>query len=152
MMALSEKLNRFWEEKKLAELTAEEWESLCDGCAKCCLHKIEDIDSGEVYYTNVACRLLDLNTCRCSDYANRSRLVPDCLRLSADQVGQLSWLPESCAYRRVAEGRPLAWWHPLVSGDSATVRQVGVAVCGKVVAEEEVDLDDLEDMVVDWFD
>jgi len=151
-MALSEKLNRFWEEKKLAELTAEEWESLCDGCAKCCLHKIEDIDSGEVYYTNVACRLLDLNTCRCSDYANRSRLVPDCLRLSADLVGQLSWLPESCAYRRVAEGRPLAWWHPLVSGNPATVRQVGVAVCGKVVAEGEVDLDDLEDMVVDWFD
>ena len=152
MMALSEKLNRFWEEKKLAELTAEEWELLCDGCAKCCLHKIEDIDSGEVYYTNVACRLLDLNTCRCSDYANRSRLVPDCLRLSADLVGQLSWLPESCAYRRVAEGRPLAWWHPLVSGNPATVRQVGVAVCGKVVAEGEVDLDDLEDMVVDWFD
>ncbi len=152
MVALSDQLNRFWEEKKLAELTAEEWESLCDGCAKCCLHKIEDVDSGEVYYTNVACRLLDLNTCRCSDYANRSRLVPDCLRLSADLVGQLSWLPESCAYRRVAESRPLAWWHPLVSGNPATVRQVGVAVCGKVVAEGEVDLDDLEDMVVDWFD
>ena len=149
---MSEQSNRFWEEKTLAELTPEEWESLCDGCAKCCLHKIEDIDSGEVYYTNVACRLLDLKTCRCSDYANRSRLVPDCLQLSADLVGQLSWLPESCAYRRVAEGKPLAWWHPLISGDPATVGQVGVAVCGKVVAEGEVDLDDLEDMVVDWFD
>ena len=151
-MTLSEQSNRFWEEKTLAELTPEEWESLCDGCAKCCLHKIEDIDSGEVYYTNVACRLLDLKTCRCSDYANRSRLVPDCLQLSADLVGQLSWLPESCAYRRVAEGKPLAWWHPLISGDPATVGQAGVAVCGKVVAEGEVDLDDLEDMVVDWFD
>ena len=151
-MTLSKQSNRFWEEKTLAELTPEEWESLCDGCAKCCLHKIEDIDSGEVYYTNVACRLLDLKTCRCSDYANRSRLVPDCLQLSADLVGQLSWLPESCAYRRVAEGKPLTWWHPLISGDPATVRQVGVAVCGKVVAEGEVDLDDLEDMVVDWFD
>lgn len=144
--------NRFWEEKTLSELTLEEWEALCDGCGKCCLHKIEDIDTGEVYYTNVACRLLDLKTCRCQDYGNRSRLVPDCLQLTADLAHELSWLPESCAYRRLAEGRSLAWWHPLNSGDPGTVRQVSVSVCGKAVAEAEVDLDDLEDMVVDWFD
>ena len=142
----------FWETKTLAELTPEEWEALCDGCGKCCLHKIQDIDTDEVFYTNVACRLLDLSTCRCKDYSNRSKLVPDCLRLSADLVDELSWLPESCAYRRIAEGRGLAWWHPLLSGDPSTVRQVGVAVCGKAVPEQDVDLDDLEDMVVDWFD
>lgn len=151
-MPLNDTQNHFWEIKTLAELTPEQWEALCDGCGKCCLHKIEDIDSGEVYYTNVACRLLDLRTCRCRDYANRSTLVPDCLRLSADLVDELGWLPESCAYRRIAEGRGLAWWHPLISGDPATVRQVGVAVCGKAVPEQDVDLDDLEDMVVDWFD
>jgi hypothetical protein len=143
---------RFWEEKALSELTPDEWEALCDGCGKCCLHKIEDMDTGEVYYTNVACRLLDLTTCRCLDYANRSSLVPDCLRLTADLAHELAWLPESCAYRRLAEGRPLAWWHPLNSGDPKTVRQVGVSICGKAVAEKDVDLEDLEDMVVDWFD
>jgi len=143
---------RFWEEKSLSELTQDEWEALCDGCGKCCLHKLEDIDSGEAFYTNVACRLLDLSTCRCMDYANRSKLVPDCLQLTADLAHELSWLPESCAYRRLAEGRDLAWWHPLNSGDPMTVRKVGVSVCGKAVAESEVDLDDLEDMVVDWFD
>jgi hypothetical protein len=152
MDLLNNEQNRFWETKTLAELTPEEWEALCDGCGKCCLHKIQDVDTDEVYYTNVACRLLNLNTCRCRDYANRSKLVPDCLRLSADLVDELSWLPESCAYRRIAEGRGLAWWHPLLSGDAATVRQVGVAVCGKAVPEQDVDLDDLEDMVVDWFD
>ncbi len=148
---LAEK-NRFWEEKSLSELNQEEWEALCDGCGKCCLHKIEDIDTGEVFYTNVACRLLDLTICRCKDYANRSRLVLDCLQLDADLAQELAWLPESCAYRMVAEGRPLAWWHPLNSGSPETVRQVGISICGKAVAEEEIDLDDLEDMVVDWFD
>ena len=142
----------FWEKKTLEEMTQEEWEALCDQCGKCCLHKIEDIESGEVYYTNVACRLLDLKTCQCKDYAHRSEVVPDCFPLTPKLVREINWLPESCAYRRLAEGRSLAWWHPLVSGDSTSIRFAGVSVCGKVVGEDEVDMDDLEDMVVDWFD
>ena len=142
---------RFWEEKTLEELSPEEWEALCDGCGKCCLHKLEDEDSGEVYYTNVACRLLDLNTGLCSDYPNRSKVVKDCFPLTSGIVREVNWLPETCAYRLVAEGKALPWWHPLVSGDPGTVRQMGISVCGKAVSEEEVDLDDLEDMVVDWF-
>ena len=144
--------SRFWETKTLEEMSSEEWEALCDGCAKCCLNKIEDIDTGNVYYTNVACRLLDLETCRCKDYLHRAASVPDCLQLTPAMVHEINWLPESCAYRRLAEGRGLAWWHPLVSGDPNTVHRMGRSVMGKVVAEGDVDMDDLEDMVVDWFD
>lgn len=142
----------FWESKNLEDMTLEEWESICDGCGKCCLHKIKDVESGKVYFTNVACRLLDLGTCYCKDYDHRSEEVPDCFPLTPRIVREVNWLPGSCAYRRLAEGRELAWWHPLVSGDRNTVRQMGVSVCGKVVTEGEVDLKDLEDMVVDWFD
>ena len=144
--------SRFWETKTLEEMSSEEWEALCDGCAKCCLNKIEDIDTGNIYYTNVACRLLDLKTCRCKDYLYRAASVPDCLQLTPAMVHEINWLPESCAYRRLAEGRGLAWWHPLVSGDPNTVHRMGRSVMGKVVAEGDVDMDDLEDMVVDWFD
>ena len=144
--------SRFWETKTLEEMSSEEWEALCDGCAKCCLNKIEDIDTGNVYYTNVACRLLDLETCRCMDYLHRADSVPDCLHLTPAMVHEINWLPESCAYRRLAEGRGLAWWHPLVSGDPDTVHRMGRSVIGKVVGEGDVDMDDLEDMVVDWFD
>ena len=143
---------RFWETKTLAEMTVEEWESLCDGCAKCCLHKIEDENSGQVYFTWVACRMLDLNTCRCRDYAHRTVHVPDCCRLTPALVDELRWLPKTCAYRRLAEGRGLAWWHPLVSGDPATVHQAGISVSGKVIKEEDVDLTNLVDWVVDEFD
>lgn len=142
----------FWEVKTLEEMTPEEWESLCDGCGKCCLHKIEDTDSGEVYFTNVACRLLDLSTCQCRDYLHRVECVPECFPLTPEIIRKVNWLPESCAYRRLAEGRSLAWWHPLISGDSKSVHYVGASICGKAVSEEEVDLADLEDMVVDWFD
>jgi len=142
----------FWEKKTLEEMTPEEWESLCDRCGKCCLYKIEDVVTDRVYFTNVACRLLDLKTCQCRDYAHRSSQVRDCFPLTPKMVREINWLPESCAYRRLAEGRRLAWWHPLVSGDPDTVRTMGVSVCGKVVGEDEVDLADLEDMVVDWFD
>jgi uncharacterized cysteine cluster protein YcgN (CxxCxxCC family) len=144
--------SHFWETKTLEKMTPEEWEALCDGCAKCCLFKIEDIDTDNVYYTNVACRLLDLGTCRCTDYQHRAEWVPDCLQLTPAMVYEINWLPESCAYRRLAEGRGLAWWHPLVSGDPNTVHKMGRSVIGKVVSEGDIDMDDLEDMVVDWFD
>jgi uncharacterized protein len=152
---LRKKLNeqdRFWETKTLDEFTPEEWEALCDGCGKCCLHKLEDADSNKVYYTNIVCRLLDQSTGRCRDYENRSEVVKDCFPLTPAIVRKVNWLPATCAYRLIAEGNPLPWWHSLVSGDPRTVRQMGISVCGKAVSELDVDLDDLEDMVVDWFD
>ncbi|MDA8232992.1 MAG: YcgN family cysteine cluster protein [Magnetospirillum sp.] len=126
----------FWRSKALAELTPREWESLCDGCGKCCLHKLEDADAdGVYYYTNVACRLLNLGTCRCKDYEGRRSHVPDCVQLTADAVAGLGWLPSSCAYRLLAEGKDLPWWHPLVSGDPETVHSAGISVRGRAIAE-----------------
>ncbi len=142
----------FWKTKTFEEMTPDEWESLCDGCAKCCLHKIEDMDTGEVFFTNVACWLLDINTCRCKDYQHRSEVVSDCLVLNPELLKEINWLPESCAYRRLVEGRDLAWWHPLVSGDQNTVLQAGISICGKIVPEDMVNLDRIEERVVDWFD
>jgi uncharacterized cysteine cluster protein YcgN (CxxCxxCC family) len=125
----------FWKEKTLAELSREEWESLCDGCGRCCLHKLRDEVSGALSFTNVACRLLDLSSCRCRDYANRSRRVPDCVSLTPKDIATLDWLPPTCAYRRLAEGYGLDWWHPLVSGDTETVHRAGISVRIKAVAE-----------------
>jgi uncharacterized cysteine cluster protein YcgN (CxxCxxCC family) len=138
----------FWKTRRLAEMTPEEWESLCDGCGKCCLHKLEDVDTGEVSYTNVACRQLDLGSCRCSHYGERERLVPDCLVLTAETVQEMDWLPETCAYRLVAAGKDLAWWHPLVSGDPETVHQAGISVRGRVISERRAG--DLSQHLVDW--
>ncbi len=138
----------FWRRKTLAEMTRSEWESLCDGCAKCCLDKLQDEDTGEISYTEVACRLLDLGTCRCTDYANRKRFVPDCVVLTPRTVARLTWLPSTCAYRLVSEGRDLEWWHPLVSGDPETVHRAGVSVRGRAVPEALAG--DLEDHVVHW--
>ncbi len=138
----------FWKTKSLQEMNAEEWESVCDGCGKCCLHKLEDPDTKKVFYTDVACRLLDLKTCRCRDYAHRDRLVPDCVRLSPDNIQRLHWMPSTCGYRLLAEGRDLAWWHPLVSGDPNSVHRAGVSVWDRVVAEEKAG--DLEDHLVEW--
>ncbi len=142
----------FWKRKKLEEMTREEWESLCDGCARCCLYKLEDEDTGEIYYTNVVCRLLDTYRCKCTAYNERTRLMPTCLKLDADLVKQLRWMPKTCAYRLLAEGKDLEWWHPLVSGDPNTVHQAGISVRYRTQAEADVDMDNLEDYIVDWLE
>ena len=118
----------FWKTKSLEDMTALEWESLCDGCGRCCLNKIEDADTGEIHWTSVACKLLDLSACRCSDYPNRQKKVPDCIRLDVEAVRTLSWLPETCAYRRVAEKRDIPTWHPLRTGDPDSVHKAGISV------------------------
>ncbi len=137
----------FWKEKRLDQMTKREWESLCDGCGKCCLHKLEHED-GEITYTNVACRLLDLKTCRCTNYAKRSRIVPDCVGLTSANIETLNWMPSTCAYRLLAEGKDLPWWHPLVSGDPDTVHDARMSVLGRAVPEEKAGA--LELHLVKW--
>jgi len=127
--------DEFWKRKSLAEMTNGEWESLCDGCALCCLQKLEDEETGDVYFTDVACRLLDTETCRCTDYAARAKKVADCLVLSVDEPETFHWLPGSCAYRRLAEGKELPDWHPLRTGDPDSVHEAGISAKGKVVSE-----------------
>jgi uncharacterized cysteine cluster protein YcgN (CxxCxxCC family) len=128
----------FWKTKTLAEMTTEEWESLCDGCGRCCLIKLEDEDTGELAYTRVACELLDIGACRCTDYDNRHERVPGCIRLTTSAVDELDWLPATCAYRLVANGEGLAWWHPLVSNDPTTIHEAGVSVRDFAISEKRV--------------
>ena len=137
----------FWETKTLEEMTSAEWESLCDGCGRCCLHKLRHEDTGSLSHTNVACRLLDVNTARCSDYANRKRRVPDCITLTPQEVRSVDWLPPSCAYRLLAEDKKLAWWHPLVSGRPGTVDEAGISVSHDAYSEEGISVDDLVDHI-----
>lgn len=127
----------FWEHKMLADMSVAEWESLCDGCALCCMHKLEDEDSGEILFTDVACKLLDIESCRCTNYGARSRLVKACLILAPDKPAVFSWLPGTCAYRRLAEGDDLPPWHPLITGDFDSVHEAGVSVQGKATSERE---------------
>lgn len=140
----------FWRKKSLKQMTAAEWESLCDGCGRCCLNKLEDVDTGKIFWTDVACKLLDGESCRCKNYRGRRKHVPDCVKLTAKSVGTLSWLPPTCAYRLLDEGRELYWWHPLVSGDAESVHQAGISVRGKTVSEEAWPLETFEDRVVAW--
>ena len=138
----------FWKHKPLSALNDQEWESLCDGCARCCLLKAEDEDTGEIHYTEVACRLLDLDACRCTNYGRRQKLVHDCVKLTPEKVATLEWLPVTCAYRLVAENKDLYWWHPLVSGDPDTVHSAGVSVRDRVLPED--DVGDPLSHLVDW--
>ena len=139
---------KFWKEKPLATLSRKEWESLCDGCAKCCLHRLEDEDTGEVFTTNIVCRYLDHNDCRCTDYLNRSTNVPDCVSVTLELLKDPYWLPSTCAYRILAEGSDLPEWHPLVSGTFDTVFSSGNSILGRVVCETKAD--DPEHHLVQW--
>jgi len=141
----------FWKRKRLSEMTKAEWESLCDGCGRCCLNKLTDEDTAETVFTSVGCRLLDADGCRCTDYARRQRKVPDCVRLTWRNVARLVWLPPTCAYRIVARGGDLPWWHHLVSGSRETVHDAGVSVRGRVEAsEKDVPDERMEEYVVKW--
>ncbi|UTW45629.1 YcgN family cysteine cluster protein [bacterium SCSIO 12696] len=145
-------MTRFWEQKTLEQMSRDEWESLCDGCGKCCLVKLQDEDDDEVYYTDVACKQLDIDACRCRDYPNRKTVVPECLCLTPADLSQFHWLPASCSYRLVYEGRELPSWHHLVSGDKESIHQVGGSVRGRVISECLVHPDTLEERVVYWVD
>ncbi len=138
----------FWKTKSLTQMTPEEWESLCDGCAKCCLHRFEDMETREIHFTNVCCRYLDQASCRCNDYPNRSINVPDCVTVTPEILEDPYWLPTTCAYRLLAEGKSLPNWHPLVSGDSFSVTAGGHSVGGRVISE--LQADDLEHHIIDW--
>ena len=142
----------FWEEKSLDEMDAREWEALCDGCGRCCLIKLEDEDTGEILTSDVHCRLLDSETCKCTDYPNRKKKVPDCIKLTPENVSKIDWIPVTCAYRRLAEGKGLAWWHPLISGDPDTVITVGVSVRARTIPEGDVQPDDWVNHAVVWPD
>ncbi len=144
--------NPFWEDKKLDEMNVQEWESLCDGCGRCCLNKLEDWDTGEVHFTNIACTLFDDHSCRCRDYENRFRTVPDCVKLAPADIKTYSWLPPSCAYRLLDEGKTLPSWHPLITGDPDSVHEAGISVRGRTISEDGLTPADYEDHLVDWVD
>ena len=150
---MTKQIDKFWLKIPLKELSDSQWESICDGCAQCCAHKLQCEDTGEIYKTNVVCRYLDQEACQCQVYENRHEFVPDCIKITPDNAGQLDWIPETCGYRLLAEGEDLPAWHPLQSGDKASTRKAGVAVTGKVISEADINMEDIEDYVVgdDYF-
>ena len=144
------KTEAFWKTKSLDQLNPQEWEQLCDGCGRCCLVKLEDEDTGAIYTTSVSCSLFDINTCRCTDYDNRFEKVSDCIDLSPGKVDELSWLPQSCAYRLRHEGKPLADWHPLNSKTAQSVIDAGISIAGQTISEAEVEEERLGDYLQEW--
>ena len=137
-------MENFWEHKLLADMTPVEWEQLCDGCGRCCLLRLEDEDSGEIFTTRLACRELDIGKCQCKSYGNRHDIVADCIALTAKNIDTLDWIPSSCAYRRLSEGRELAWWHPLISGSPESVHKAGISVRSWALSENKISPDDVE--------
>jgi len=142
----------FWESVLLQEMTTAEWEALCDRCGRCCLQKLEDEATGCVYYTNIACRLLDMESCMCRNYAKRFQFEPHCLQMTPQKAATLQWLPSSCAYRLLAEGKPLQSWHPLISNDPESVHKAGISVKGRAISEKDVAPDQMEDHIIDMDD
>jgi len=142
--------DKFWETVPLSEMTQVQWESLCDGCAKCCIFKFEEDDTGHILQTDVVCKYLDLDKCSCTEYAKRKVLVPDCISITHDNILDLKWMPSSCSYRLLALGESLPEWHPLISGNSNSMKEADMTVQGHVISENEVD--DIEDRIIGWFD
>ncbi len=145
---MSSKKQTFWENKSLTEMTELEWESLCDGCAQCCLHKIEDDDTGEIFYTYVACRLLDIDHCRCVSYQDRFNQIPDCLKIIPKGFSRMDLLPETCAYRRLSNGKSLKWWHPLITKDPNSIHHANISVKNKAISEENIHPNDIPDCIL----
>lgn len=142
-------MNNFWETKQLSEMTQQEWESLCDGCGKCCTISLEDIDTGDLISTSIACQYFDSQDCRCQSYQQRSKLVPDCLTLTPEMLAEINWLPHNCGYRLLREGLPLPQWHPLISGKADSTIASGNSVQGKVISEYDVHPDDLDNFIIE---
>lgn len=144
--------DKFWEKYSLNELNSEEWEALCDGCGRCCLVKLQDEETNEILYTSISCQLLNPETCRCSDYKNRMMKVPNCMKLSPTSITEFGYLPETCAYRKRYEGKPLEDWHPLISKDKNSVHKSGVSVAYKVYPENKIEYDDIQDFIIEFDD
>ncbi len=143
---------RFWENYSLKELNSNEWEALCDGCGKCCLRKIEDADTKEIFYTNVSCKLLDIKSARCRNYKDRKKIVPDCIILTPDNIKEIAyWMPETCGYRRVFYGEPLEHWHPLMTNNKNSAIKAGQTIANQVISEADVNEEDLEDYITTDF-
>ena len=142
----------WWNQLALEALDRKQWEALCDGCAKCCLHKLEDEDTGEICFTQVRCRYLDEESCSCSDYANRSVLVPECIQLDSESAADLEWLPSTCAYRLRARGEPLPEWHYLVSGSRDTVHEQGISIRGRAISDEFVHPEGYDEHIINWIE
>jgi len=140
----------YWQKKRLDQMSQAEWEGLCDRCGRCCLMKLEDEETGHIYATDIGCRLLDDRSCQCEDYENRHNIVTDCVKISPQVVSDLTWLPQTCAYRLVDEGRDLYWWHHLISGAYETVHAAGISIKGRIFAEKDVPLVEMENHIVDW--
>ena len=142
--------SRYWESIALKDMNTEQWEALCDGCGKCCVIKLEDVDDGAIYYTDIGCTLLDTGDCRCKNYPERKSIVPDCVILTPDRLDALNWMPKTCAYRLLHQGQDLPQWHPLITGDPNSTHLSGHSVAGKILTEGDIDEEDYPDHITNW--